>query len=396
VSECVIVDDYTVRFTCTKPYFLHLLVLGTFEILPQHIYGQGDFNQHPNNRNPIGSGPYKLERWDTGQQIVLVRNDKYWNDARRPRILKRVLQIITDDNAAFQVLLRQDLDMMGLQPEQWINRANTAAFSEKFNKHSYYRPFFSYIGWNSRRAMFSDKRTRRAMTMLLNREEIRETIYYGLAKTISGNFFIDSPEYNKSIEPWPFDPEQAKKLLDEAGWIDSDNDGVRDKDGQPFSFELLITNANPTAEQVATVYQEELKRAGITLSIRPLEWATFLQNVDERKFDAVMLGWSMTPDDDPYQVWHSSQIEAGSNYVGFNNPEADALIEQARTEFDSAKRVELYHRFHAILHEEQPYTFMFCSEVLLALDKRFQNVKIYPLGTDAREWWVPTALQRYQ
>jgi len=395
VTDCEVVDDYTVRFTCSKPYFRHLLMLGGFEILPKHIYGEGDFNTHPNNRNPVGSGPYAFEQWDTGQQIILTRNERYWNEEKKPRIVRRVYKLIVDNNAAFQVLLRQGIDLMDLLPEQWVNRGASGSFLTKFNRYSYYRPYYNYIGWNSQRPMFKDKRVRRAMTMLLDRESIRENIYYGLAKTISGNFFIDSPEYNADVLPWPFDREAAKALLEEAGWVDADKDGVREKDGERFSFELLITNAHPVAEQVGTLFQEELKHAGVDMSIRPLEWASFLQSVDARRFDAVMLGWSMPPDADPYQVWHSTQVEKGSNYVGFNNAEADRLIEEARTTFDKDKRVQLYHRFHEIIHEEQPYTFMFCSKVLLAVDKRFQNVTMYPLGPDTLEWWIPTALQRY-
>ena len=396
VTACEIVDDYTVRFVCSKPYFRHLLMLGGFEIIPEHIYGTGDFNSHPYNRKPLGSGPYVFERWDTGRQLVLVRNENYWNEEKKPRILRRVYKIIMDDNAAFQVLLRQEMDLMNLQPEQWVNRASKESFAAKFNKHAYYRPYYNYIGWNSQRPMFTDRHIRRAMTMLLNREEIRETIFHALAKTVTGNFFVESPEYSESVEPWPFDPEAAKKLLDDAGWTDSDKDGVRDRGGTPFNFELLITNAHPVAEQIGTVFQEELRRAGIEMSLRPLEWATFLQSVDERRFDAVLLGWSMPPDADPYQVWHSSQREKGSNYIGFNNPEADKLIEDARTEFDAETRIKLYHRFHEILHEEQPYTFMFCSKVLLAVGNRFYNVTMYPMGPDTLEWWVPAPLQRYR
>ncbi len=395
VTGCKVVDEHTVRFACSKPYFRHLVMLGGFEILPKHVYGEGDFNKHPNNRHPIGSGPYVFEEWDTGRQIVLVRNDDYWNADKKPHILERVFKIITDDNAAFQVLQRRELDVMNLQPEQWVHRTDSKTFKEAFNKISYYRPYYNYIGWNCMRPMFRDKKVRQAMTMLLDRETIRETIFYGLAKAVTGNFFLETREYNKEVEPWPFDPDAAKETLDEAGWVDSDKDGVREKDGVKFEFELLFPNASPTAEQIATVFQEELDRAGIEITLRPLAWATFLQNVDERKFDAVILGWSMPLDPDPYQVWHSSQVKKGSNHVGFENDEADKLIEDARTTFDRDERIKLYHRFHEILHEEQPYTFMFCSKVLMAVNKRFQDVNVYAMGPDTLEWWVPKPLQRY-
>lgn len=394
VTSCEVVDEATVRFTCAKPYFRHLIVLGLMEVIPEHVYGQGDFNNHPNNRNPIGSGPYILEKWETGNQLTLKRNESYWGT--KPPILRRVYKIITNPDAAFQVLAGGSLDSMSLTAEQWTTRANKESFTGKFNKFDYNASGYSYIGWNMRRPLFSDKRVRRALTMLLDRWTILEEVYYGLASITSGTFLMEEPEYNQAIRPWPFDPEAAARLLDEAGWRDSDKDGLRDKDGRAFKFEILLTPDNPTAEKIATMFQEELGAAGIEMTIRQLEWASLLQNVNELEFDAVMMGWGLVPYPDPYQLWHSSQaMKRGSNHVGFKNDEVDRILEQGRLEFERNKRVALYHRFHEILHEEQPYTFMFCRKSLLAVDKRFRNIKLYPYGPDAREWWVPKALQRY-
>ena len=394
ITSCEVVDDHAVRFTCAKPYFKHLTMLGGLSVIPRHIYGEGDFNSHPRNREPLGSGPYVFESWETGLQISLVRNERYWGD--KPHILKRVYTIITNANAAFQVLERQELDTMGLTPEQWVNQAAGPEFEAKFNKFQYYAAFYNYVGWNQRLPQFEDKRVRRALTMLLERETILETILYGLGEVVTGNFFIHAPEYDATITPWPFDPAQAKRLLDEAGWVDGDGDGIRDKDGAPFQFELLIRAASPEYEAIATVFQEELKRAGIGMSIRPLEWATFLESVDGRTYDAVILGWSgPIIEGDPYQVWHSSQAQKGSNFVGFRDQEADGIMEKARLEFDQEKRNGLYHRFHAILHEEQPYTFLFCTASLQTVDKRFRGIRVYRAGLDSREWWAPADLQRY-
>ena len=396
IASCEAVDDYTVKYTCKKPYFKHLRMLGGLEILPRHIYSQGDFNKHANNRNPIGSGQYVFEKWETGMEITLARNEKYWKE--KPHIMKRVFRFITNANAACQVLERQEMDYMNFQvsPELWVTRASKPEFEAKFNKYKYYGASYSYIGWNLRHTQFQDKMVRRALTMLLDRKLILETIYYGLGKQVTGEFFVESPEYDASIQPWPFDPAQARQLLDEAGWKDTDGDGIRDKGGAPFQFELLTRAGSPEDDQIATVYQEELKRAGIQMTIRSLEWATFLERVDSRNYDAVRLAWSEPPiEGDPYQVWHSSQADKGSNFVGFKNDEADHIMEQARLEFDQAKRVAMYHRFDAILHDEQPYTFLFCIQELEALDKRFAGVKVYKFGLDSREWWVPANLQRY-
>jgi peptide/nickel transport system substrate-binding protein len=394
-------DDFTVVIHCKKPYFLHLGTFGDSPILPQHIYGTGDFNTHENNRKPIGSGPYVFDSWTTGQQLVLKRNDNYWNKEHLPHLLRYVYRFITDDEPAMQALLKGEIDVMGLTPEQWVNRTGTPEFTEHFDKKKYYG--FSgyigdigYIGWNMRKPMFSDKRVRRALTMLLDRPTVLKQVYYDLGIVASGSQPITSIDYDHSIQPWPFDPEKAAALLDEAGWSERNSAGVRVKDGQPFTFQIMFPPGNAETNRWTTVYQESLKKAGIDMQIRSIEWATMLEYITNREFEATTLRWAIPPDSDPYQLWHSTQTEKGSNYPGLNNPEVDKLLEDARLEFDPVKRSKMYHRLHAILHEEQPYTFLLSRPILGAFSKRYHNVNVYPLGPDPTDWFVPLALQRYK
>ncbi len=395
VDRCEILDPNTVRFICKEPYFKTRIAIGEdLKILPKHIFSQGDFNKHPNNRKPIGTGPYVLQTWDTNQQVILLRNENYWG--QKPHIVKRLYKIIVDDAAAMQELQRQQLDIMALTPDQWVKQASTPEFERKFNKLTYYTPSHGYIGWNMRKPQFSDKRVRQAMTMLLDRNLILETILQGFGKIVTNDFFVDSVEYNRDIKPWPFDPRRAKQQLDEAGWIDSDGDGVREKDGVKFEFDMLVPSGSPETEALITVFKEQTDKAGIRMNIRLQEWATFVETVQNRKFDAMIMGWQLDPEQDPYQIWHSSQAEKGSNYPGLNDPEVDRLMEEARREFDLEKRAVLYHRMSEIISDEQPYTFLFCPMLKVVIDKRFQNVNVYRLGLDAREWWVPLNLQRYK
>ena len=387
-------DDRRIRFTFSEPYFKSLEMISGMSIIPKHIFAEGEFNTHPAGRNPMGSGPYSFEKWDTGKEIILRRNEDYWG--KKPFLERIHFKIITDDTVALQVFKRGELDFMGLTPIQWVRQTKTAKFRKAANKHRYYLPGYSYIGWNMRRPYFSDKRVRRAMTMIVDRESILENIQYGFGKVVSGNFFYESPDYDKAIEPWLYDADGAAKLLDEAGWTDTDGDGIRDKDGVPFKFEFSISSGSQLAEKLSTILKEELSKVGIEMTIRPLEWALFTQTLDDRTYDAVTLGWRLPVEADPYQVWHSSQAEKGSNFVGFENAEADSIIEEARTTFDKEKRTKMYRRFHRIMHEEQPYTFLFVSESLVALSKRFQNVIVYPLGLDPTEWWVPEEKRKYK
>jgi peptide/nickel transport system substrate-binding protein len=395
VARVEVPDDFSIRFTMAKPYFKALEMIGGIPALPRHIFGQGDFNNHPNGRHPVGTGPYRFVKWDTGREVVLERNPDYWG--KPVRIARIVFRIITDNTAALQVYKKGELDLMGLRPNQWVREADPRSFQREFRKAQYYRPNFNYIGWNLRKPFFADKRVRRAMTMLIDRAQILEKIRFGLGTTVSGPFYVNGSDYDQGIGPWPFDPAAARKLLDEAGWSDHDRDGLRDKDGTPFRFEFLISAGSQFAEQLATLLKESLAREGIEMNIRKLEWAVFTQFLDERNYDAITLAWSLSVEEDPYQLWHSSQtVKGGSNHTGFTNAEVDKIIEAGRVEFDKPTRVAMYRRMHAILHEEQPYTFLFCNPSLVIFDARFRDVRLYPLGLDFQEWYVPAGIQRYR
>jgi peptide/nickel transport system substrate-binding protein len=395
IEKLEVLDDYTVRYRYRLPYFRALDFCGGIPIVPAHLFKDSDdFNQHPIGRNPVGTGPYKMDRWVTAKEIVLVRNEDYWGE--KPHLARIVFKIITDPTAALQVLKQGGLDLLGLRPIQWVRQTQSKRFDESFQKLKYYTPSYSYIGWNLRRPYFSDPRVRRAMTMSVDRKTILDKLLFGLGTVVTGPFYVKGPDYDPAIKPYPYDPEAATALLKDAGWADHDGDSILDKDGAPFSFEFLLSSGSRFGETIATILQENLKRVGIKVVIRKLEWAVFVQRIEEHNFDACTLAWSLGWESDPFQLWHSSQQEAkGSNFVGFTNAEADKLIEEARQEFDPEKRRRMYHRFHQIVHEEQPYTFLFTMESLVAVSRRFRNVQVYPMGIAPREWWVPKSLQRY-
>ncbi len=393
IQKVEALDEYTVRFHYRIPYFLALEFCGGMPIVPAHLFKEGeDFNQHPIMRKPIGTGPYKLQSWETGKQIVLVRNENYWGE--KPAIKKLLFRIITNQTVSLQVLKQGDLDEMSLLPMQWIRQTNTARFAREYKKLDYYSPRYNYIGWNMRRPPFDDKRVRQAMTMLIDRELIINKIFFGLGVVIDSPFYINSPEYNKDLKPYPYDPKAALALLNSAGWA---GDGVLKKDGKPFELEFVISAGSKPAEQIATILQENLKEVGISMTIRKLEWAVFIQKIESGNFDACYLGWALGWESDPYQLWHSSQAEAkGSNFVGFKSEEADKLMDSARQEFDAPKRIKLYHRLQEIIYDEQPYTFLYTLKALVAVSSRFQNVEVYPMGLAPLYWWVPKVAQKYK
>lgn len=381
------IDRYTVEFQCTRPYFMRLEFLGGMPIVPRHIYDNGqDFNAHPADRAPVGTGPYKFERWDTGKRIVLAVNERY--RGKLPEIKRVVYRVVPEQNVALLMLKKGELDVMTVSNIQWVRQTTTSRFDRDFYKLKYYLPNYSFIGWNAARDMFADRRVRLAMTHLLNRQAILDKLLFGLGEIVNGTFFIQSKNYDRSIPPVPFDRARGMELLREAGWRDTDNDGFIDRNGKKFSFTFTISSASKFTERLSVIMKEDLARAGIEMNINRYEWAVFVKKLNERDFDAVSLSWSLGYSGDPYQLWHSSQAGEGSNFCSFKSAEADRIIERARVEFNEDRRVALYRRFNRIVHEEQPYTFLFCNPSLVVASRRFGNVKVHTKGLNITEWTV--------
>ena len=360
-----------------------------------------EFNQHPQGRAPtVGSGPYKFESWTTGKEFVLKRNENYWRGEGHAYLDKIVWRVLTDYTASLVALKNGEIDFMErMQPIQYLTMTNQKKFLEKFVKDTYLVPSYSYLGWRYGNPLFSDKRVRRAMTHMVRRKEIAEKMLFGFAEVVTSNFYRYGMDYDSTIVAYEFDPIEAQRLLAEAGWADIDNDGILEKDSLEFRFEMLLPNGSQTAENLASILREDLFMIGVEMDIRRLEWSVFINNyIRNHTFDACYLGWVFGMKGDPKQVWHSeSATGRGSNHVEFKSSDADSLIDAARVEFDQEKRVAMYHRFQQILHEEQPYTFLFSDTRKPAYDKRFKGVRWYPLrpGYQFDEWFVPKDEQKF-
>ncbi len=398
LQEVIQLSDREIQVTLKQKYFKSLSTFGGMPILPKHIYAFKDpaeFNKH--HSPPIGTGPYLFERWEVGRKVVLQRNERYWR--RKPKLRKVVFPFILNDAAAMQAFRAGEVDFIRPLPEQFADLSADKEFSSQFQCLSYWTPMdgYFYIAWNEDKPFFADRRVRLAMTSLINREQICKNLLKGDAQVPSGPFYIHGKQTNPDIKPWPYDPKRAVQLLDEAGWIDHDGDGIRDKDGVPFRFKYMIVSGTSLHEQIAKLVKDSAAKLGIDVIPDPFEWSIFIDRLQNRQFDATNLAWFGAVEADPYQIWHSSQIgNKGSNYVGFSNPQADALIEEARRTMDEKQRNPLYHKFHEILHHEQPYTFVYTRPSQRFLHPRFKNVIIHKLGLDPLEWYVPKEMQKYK
>ena len=262
-----------------------------------------------------------------------------------------------------------------------------------FHQVRYHRPSYRFFGWNCERSLFRDKSVRRALAHAFDVDKYLRGHFYEGSRRVTGPFFSNSPQYNHDVKPLPYDPAKAVELLKQAGWKDSDGDGVLDRHGEKFEFKVIFSRSLTEGEARAVALRDACKDLGIRVELQRVDNAALGAAVKEGKFDCVVFGLG-TPDPeiDPYQIFHSrSTDDGGSNFYRFNNAEADKLMETARVEFDPKRRNALYHRLHEIIHDEQPFLFLFEPQYLLLVNKRFQNVKTYDLGLTPRigiEWWT--------
>lgn len=422
------VGEDSVRFELRKQYFRALTVTAGLTILPKHRYQvdkyKGDpkgfatnFNNHPDNSKPIGNGRYKFSNWEHGKVVELVRNEDWWGSKSnvpwvlpgQPFLDKIQWIVINNKNAALRALTNGEIDAdFDIEQLQWVDpEQNKTEFTDKFVRAKYNAPIYTYIGWNEKRPdvdekhrFFRDPRVRTAMTMLIDRKKILQEIHYGLGEMVTGPFFQNGPFYDHSIKPLEYNPEKAKALLDQAGWVDHDGDGIRDKDGVAFEFTYNVHNAKEYHLKIAEIVKQDLEKAGIKVNIKSTDFNSFQEIVNGRKFDAVRFAFGDPDcvDSDPYGIWHSSQWEGnGQNHIGYANNEIDEICTKARRELNFKKRQKMFKRLHRILHEEQPFTFLFNLVELYFYKKQFHNVKFYLLGTTPYaldEWYIPKELQK--
>ncbi len=404
IKSCEVLDPYTVRFTATERYFKTLESLGTdtLPIVPKHILekGEPDFNKHPFGRNPVGTGPYKFVRWDTGSKIVLERNDDYWGGkVAYPKRL--VYELIEEPYVAAQLLKKGEIDVVdGMSPIIWEHDLAETRSASRLNEVVYPYPAYSYLGFNLRQPMFADVRVRQAIDLLIPRDEILAQVFLNkYASKTAGYDPPSSPNYNHDIQPTAYDPPQALKLLSDAGWQNDHGDGLLYKSGQTLSFTLLYPSGSPNGEKVVELIQESLRKAGVDIKLERLQFVQLIQRLDEWKFDATMGGWALDINGDPSQLWDSSQadIKKSSNFIGYKNAEADKLIAAGRLEYDDEKRAVIYRQLQKIIHDDYPVCFLFNPHTILLTSKRFQNVKTFAPRPcfDITQWWVPQSEQKY-
>jgi peptide/nickel transport system substrate-binding protein len=397
VKKAEVLDPYTFRVIYKQPFSPGLESWG-LGIIPSHLLENENINTTPFNRRPVGTGPFRFVEWVSDEKIALEVNPRYFEG--RPDLDGIIYRIIPETALNEMEILAREVDYTGVYPFEF-RRMNKVPFVKVYDQ-----PMlgYTYVGYNQKNPLFQDKRVRWALTYAINRQAIVQYVLYGLGMVATGPFPSQMWYSNPYVKPIPYDPQKARELLAEAGWK-KNADGILEREGKRFRFTLITNSGNDTRRDVAVLVQRQLREVGIDVSLEFYEWSVFIKDfIDTRHFDACVLGWGLSVDPDAYEIWHSSQMEKGFNFISYSNPEVDRLLVEGRTEYNQEKRKEIYWHIHELIAEDQPYTFLFVPLSLSALQKRFfllerdqtgkehlREIQMEKAGLlyDITKWYVP-------
>jgi peptide/nickel transport system substrate-binding protein len=415
-------DARTVRVWFDKQYYFALDSLGTeLTLLPAHLYDLEDpdcetgnmrrakepgwvstnaeraehIHKNTHNREWVGLGPYRVTRFDD-QGVQAERFDGYFEPANGGWLDTLVWRYVKDDAVAFQALVNGELDFFArVNAEDYFGGATESdAFKRRLYKGWFYSGNYWFVAWNLARPQLADVRVRRAIAQATDFAGFKRAFYKDLADQITGPWIPTKPEYDVNVRPLAFEPAAARALLEDAGWIDRDGDGVVDRDGTPLEIEFLCEAGNGVAKAFAAQWQQDLARIGVKLRLAAVDGAVVTERRKARDFDALASAWALTWENDPEQVWHSKWAapgERGANFTGFADERCDALIERGQRELDPVRRAAVWRELHARIYELQPYLFAFSPPRKFAIDQGLRGVQLVLMDPNyvLRRWYRP-------
>lgn len=377
IARCEVVDPYTVNFHFSEVYALQLHDAVQGVILPEHAWSQLPFDQWGDSGqwfvdNLVVSGPYDVESWQPGQRLVLVQNDRYFGAPEIPKTDRIVFEIIPDQQTQTNMLRSgevQFVELVAPEDAEGIQKADDTYLL------TYIPRFFAFIAWNVENPLFADVQVRQALTSAIDRQAIIDSLYYGFGRVTDTAIPPNVWAHNGDLKPRSYDPDLARKMLADAGWKDSDGDGILDRDGTQFRFELLTNTGSPVRRDILVMVQEQLKRVSIDAQPRTMEFNSMLPLLGDQKFDAAMSVLSLGTDLDLSYYYHSRAIENGFNWGGFSDPEVDALLDEIAAELEPKDNLARLLRIQEVIHEKQPVTYLYHALRLSAARTALRDAK---------------------
>ncbi len=370
-----------------------------FPIIPQHIYknvSRKDFVTAEKEIKPVTDGPFELAQWNKSQSIILSANTKsflYNSD----NIEELIFKIVPNYYSQLTQLKRGEIDFMqDIRADDYplLRGQNNLKLTSLKGRE------YDYVGWNNLdpeiykqtkrivpNKLFGSTVVRTALTYAINRAEILHEFLDNHGEVAFGPVApIFSSAIDTSLKPLPYSPGKAKQLLASAGWKENKNTGLLEKNGREFSFTLDIPSGNPRREFAATVIQNNLREIGIKINIEKLEPEIFFQKMFARELNAWMAGWSVSIPPDLKQFWYSKLEDAPLNVASYQSKAADKVLEEIESTRSEKFKDELYKKFQEIIYKDNPVTFLYWINNLMAYNKRIKNFQLTPLGPYHRCW----------
>ena len=380
VKSVKALDDYTIEVIYKKPYFkaLNIWMIG---LLPKHILkDEKNLMTSSFNKNPIGNGPYKLDSFKNSSDIILKANEDYFEG--KPKIDNIHFKFLPSPDTVFLMLKENKLDVGGLTPLQ-IDRQINEKFKQDFKIVEQQSFAYTYLGFNLRNKKFQDKRIRQALSLAIDRQEMVDILFFGHGKVCNGPFLPGSFAFNEEITQIKQNQEKAKELLKQAGY-DKNN---------PFTFERVTNTGNDIRLNAALIMQYQLAKIGVEAKIKVMEWQAFLNTVvHPRKFETVLLGWSLALMPDAYPLWHSDSDKLGRfNLVGYRNSTVDKLIEKGSLTIEQEKLSLIYKKLFKIISDDLPYLFLYIPNSITVVNSQIKNVEPAFIGVmhNQKDWIKP-------
>lgn len=396
LKEVRIIDKYNVEIVTKDKNWQNFDIAASMYIFPKHFYSR-DEKKSFFNKNFVGSGPYKMALYNRGNRIVLEKYKDWWGneieDQKEWNFEKIVLRFVGDSTVALEMLKKGSLDYDGMNPEIYVKKATGPMWGKTVHKHKVYNKTakgYNFIGWNLKHPILKSRMVRKALYHLVNRPLMIEKFEYNLSVPAVGPIYPESPYHDSSIKPIMYDPGLALKILRSEGWSDSNGDGILDKviDGKRRDLSITILEPYEGFMKYLTVFKEDAKQVGVDINIKLIEWNSFIKLLEERKFDACRLAWSVAVDWNPIQIWHTDSFEGGSNFIGFSNKEADKLMTEAKFIHDREERIKKLNKVERIIVNEYPYVFFtYKSAVMYGNTDRIKKEKdTYNYGIGTSFW----------
>lgn len=391
ISDVEVVDDHTVRYYFSHAYPGQLVQANEGAILPKHAWQKLPLSEWRQRQpwfveNLVVSGPFTLESWSPQEEIVLKRNESYYEKGV-PYLEKVVFRVTPDPTSQLTQLKSGAVDYVRQVPAE---AARQIAQGPDTKLLTYWPAQFTSVVWNTRNPLFNDAKVRRALAMAIDRQAIVDTIWYGFAKPAKSPVISSVWAHHKDLAALPYDPQQARRSLEELGWSDSDGDGILDREGKPFSFELLSNIGNQERINAGVMIQAQLRKIGVDVFSRPLEWNTLDVRMTNGRFGAIIVGLGLETSLDMSAFFQSNEAGTELNFGFYSNPRVDELLVDIRSSMDLEGARPLLLELQEILQEDQPQTYLWESQRLIGVRRRVQGAHPNPIGTfdRMRYWWI--------